>query len=128
MIKKIFYYTRFILFILYLITMFLLIDKIFKPNFFSTMFFILNLLYSLIIIGTIISKKKIFKESYSYDILNIGFYAYIFMLYKIVVSNSSLDILNNQIYFRNNFIMLGILVLGLSIYSLNLNNTLENKN
>ena len=125
MIKKIFYYFRTFLFIFYLIIMFLLIDKIFKPNFFSTMFFILNLFYSIIIISTIISKKKVFKESYSHNILNIGFYSYIFMLYKIVVSNTSLDILNNEIYFRNNYVMLGILLIGLILFSLSLNNSRE---
>jgi len=127
MIKKIFYYSRIILFMLYIIAMFLLIDKIFKPNFFSTMFFVLNLFYSIIIILTIVSKKKVFKDSYSFNILNIGFYSYIFMLYKIVISNSFLDILNNEKYFRNNYIMLGILLIGLIIYSLSLNNTKENQ-
>jgi len=127
MIKKIFYYSRIILFMLYIIAMFLLIDKIFKPNFFSTMFFVLNLFYSIIIILTIVSKKKVFKDSYSFNILNIGFYSYIFMLYKIVISNSFLDILNNETYFRNNYIMLGILLIGLIIYSLSLNNTKENQ-
>ena len=59
--KKFLYYLRIILFITYLIVMFLLIDKIYLSNFISTVYFILNLLYSIIIILTILSKKKYLK-------------------------------------------------------------------
>ena len=46
---------------------------------------------------TILSKKKIFKETISYNILNIGIYLYSFMLLKITYSNTTLDILSNEI-------------------------------
>lgn len=120
--KKFLYYLRILLFITYLIIMFLLIDKIYLSNFISTLYFILNLLYSIIIILTILSKKEIFKTTISYNILNIGIYLYTILLFKITSTNTTLDIINNQTYFRNNFIMISLLVIGLSGYSLILNN------
>lgn len=120
--KKFLYYLRILLFITYLIIMFLLIDKIYLSNFISTLYFILNLLYSIIIILTILSKKEIFKTTISYNILNIGIYLYTILLFKITSTNTTLDIINNQTYFRNNFIMISLLVIGLSCYSLILNN------
>ncbi|MBQ8472578.1 MAG: hypothetical protein IJ501_03650 [Bacilli bacterium] len=119
--KKIIYYLRIVLFTLYLIAMFLLIDKIYRANFFCTLYFLLNFIYSFIMILTILSKKKIIKETISYNILNIGIYLYSFMLLKITYSNTTLDILSNEIYFRNNFIMLSILLIGIIIYSLIIN-------
>lgn len=119
--KKGIYYLRIVLFVFYLVIMFLLIDKIYKPNFFCTLYFILNFIYSFIMILSILSKKKIFKETISYNLINIGIYFYSFMLLKITYSNTTLDILSNEIYFRNNFIMLSILLIGIIIYSLIIN-------
>ena len=126
--KKFLYYLRIILFITYLIVMFLLIDKIYLYNFISTVYFILNLLYSIIIILTILSKKEIFKTTISYNILNMGIYLYTILLFKITSMNTTLDIINNQTYFQNNFIMISLLVIGLSGYSLILNNDEKNDN
>ena len=126
--KKFLYYLRIILFITYLIVMFLLIDKIYLSNFISTVYFILNLLYSIIIISTILSKKEIFKTTISYNILNMGIYLYTILLFKITSMNTTLDIINNQTYFQNNFIMISLLVIGLSGYSLILNNDEKNDN
>ena len=126
--KKFLYYLRIILFITYLIVMFLLIDKIYLSNFISTVYFILNLLYSIIIILTILSKKEIFKTTISYNILNMGIYLYTILLFKITSTNTTLDIINNQTYFQNNFIMISLLVIGLSGYSLILNNDEKNDN
>ena len=126
--KKFLYYLRILLFITYLIIMFLLIDKIYLSNFISTLYFILNLLYSIIIILTILSKKEIFKTTISYNILNIGIYLYTILLFKITSTNTTLDIINNQTYFQNNFIMISLLVIGLSGYSLILNNDEKNDN
>lgn len=124
--KKIVYYLRILLFILYLIIMFLLIDKIYRPNFITTLFFLLNLIYSFLVILTILSKKEVFKNMISYNILHICIYFYTMILYVISSSNTPLDVINNEVYYRNNFIMIGILLIGLIGYSLVLNK--ENKN
>ena len=120
--KKILYYLRLLLFIPYLVIIFLLIDNLYKTSFLSVVFFLLNLIYSFILILTILSKKKIYQETISFNFLNIGIYIYIFMLYKITSSNSILDIINNKAYFNNNYIMLSILLIGLTTYAIFLNN------
>ena len=120
--KKILYYLRLLLFIPYLIMIFLLIDNLYKTSFLSIIFFLLNLVYSFIMILTILSKKKIYQETISYNLLNIGIYTYIFMLYRITSTNSILDIINNKSYFNNNYIMLSILLIGLTTYAIFLNN------
>lgn len=124
--KKTLYYLRIVLFIVYLITIFLLIDKLFKLNIFAVIYFTLNLIYSFIMILTILSKKYIFKEAISYNILNIGISLYTIMLFKITISNTHLDIINNSVYFKNNFIMMSILLIGIIIYSLILNKENDN--
>ena len=120
--KKILYYLRLLLFIPYLVIIFLLIDNLYKTSFLSVVFFLLNLIYSFIMILTILSKKKIYQETISFNFLNIGIYTYIFMLYKITSTNSILDIINNKAYFNNNYIMLSILLIGLTTYAIFLNN------
>lgn len=120
--KKILYYLRLLLFIPYLVIIFLLIDNLYKTSFLSVVFFLLNLIYSFIMILTILSKKKIYQETISFNFLNIGIYIYIFMLYRITSTNSILDIINNKAYFNNNYIMLSILLIGLTTYAIFLNN------
>ena len=71
---------------------------------------------------TILSKKKIYQETISFNFLNIGIYTYIFMLYRITSTNSILDIINNKSYFNNNYIMLSILLICLTTYAIFLNN------
>ena len=120
--KKILYYLRLLLFIPYLVIIFLLIDNLYKTSFLSIIFFLLNLIYSFIMILTTLSKKKIYQETISFNFLNIGIYTYIFMLYRITSTNSILDIINNKAYFNNNYIMLSILLIGLTTYAIFLNN------
>ena len=126
--KKTLYYLRIILFIIYLILTFLLIDKLFRLNIFAVIYFILNLVYSFIMILTILSKKNVFKETISYNILNIGIYLYTIMLFKITTLNTHLDIINNSVYFKNNFIMISILLIGIITYSIILNKEEKNDN
>ena len=120
--KKYIYYFRIITYLLYLVTLFLLIDNLYKTSFMSIVFFILNIIYAFIMLLTILSKKKIYLETISFNLLNIGIYLYIFMLYKIISVNTVLDILNNKVYFNNNYIMMSIILVGMTIYALILNN------
>ena len=64
--KKIIYYLRIVLFTLYLVTMFLLIDKIYRANFFCTLYFLLNFIYSFIMILTVYGR---FFKIYIYTII-----------------------------------------------------------
>ena len=83
--EKFAYYFRMILFTIYLFIMFLLIDNLYKPSFWSILYFILNIVYAFIIILTILSKKKCFKKTISYNVLNMGIYVYTFVIYQIIL-------------------------------------------
>ena len=118
---KIIYYIRYILFILYLLCMFLLIDKVLTINVYGSIFFLVSLIYSIFIILSILSKKKIFINTVSFNILNIGIYFYTFILYYFSHISSKLDILNNKIYYQNNFILITILLICLILFTIFLN-------
>lgn len=119
--KKILYYTRLTLFMIYLLCILLLLNNLYKPNVFSSIYFIFNLIYSFLIILSILSKKDNFISNISYNILNIGIYIYTGMLYYIAYSHSILDLINHEVYFRNNFILMSILLTGMIIYTLIIN-------
>ena len=120
-------YLKTILFTVYLLILFLLIDKLYRPDFITITYFIMNFLYALIIILSIISKKKVFRENVYYNIFNIGIYVYNIVIYYLVANNTRMEILNNQTYFRNNFLIVGSILIGLIFYSLFLNGKKEIK-
>ena len=119
--KKTLYYLRIILFIGYLICTFLLVDKIFTIKPFGSIYFILNLIYAFIMILTILSKKKIFVNAISYNILSIAIYLYTVTLCYITLTSSKLTILNNTTYYKNNYILMIILYIGVIFYTIELN-------
>ena len=124
--KKFVFYLRVVIFILYLITVFLLINHLYNEQLIVNIYFLLNIIYSLLIILTLLSKKKIFRDSYSYNIVNIGIYIYTFVLYFVSKDATRIEIIKSEVYFRNNYIMLGLMLLGLIIYTLYVNH--EEKN
>lgn len=119
--KKIIYYTRIILFTLYLISLFLLIDRLFTIKPLGSIFFMINIIYSFIMILSIISKKKSFLDAIYYNILNIAVYLYMIVLSYITLTSSKLTVLNNNFYYKNNFILMIILFFGLILYTIELN-------
>ena len=119
--KKFFYYLRLISFCLYLIIMFLLIDKLYKPDIWSIIYFIFSFIYIIIMILTILSKKEIFKRIISYNVLNIGLYAYTFVIYYLIFDASNLEILANESYFHHNYLMLCTLMITLILFAILLN-------
>ena len=70
---------------------------------------------------SILSKKKSFIDAISYNILSIGVYLYTGVLCYITNISSKLTIMNNDIYYRNNFILMIILFIGLILYTIELN-------
>lgn len=119
--KKFIYYLRIILFIVYLTGLFLLIDRLFTIRPFGALFFITSLIYSFIMILSILSKKKAFLDAISYNILSIGLYLYTVVLCYITITSSKLTVMNNNIYYKNNFILMIILLIGLIVYTIELN-------
>ena len=119
--KKIIFYLRNILFIFYLLGTFWLIDSLFTIKPLGPIYFILCLIYSFIMILSLLSKKKSFLNAISYNILTIFIYLYTVALCYITTNSSKLTILSNALYYKNNFILLYLLFLGLILYTIELN-------
>lgn len=119
--KKLIYYLRNIFFTVFLIGTFLLIDKLFTIKPLGPIYFIMCLIYSFIIILSILSKKKSFLNAVSYNLLSIAIYIYTIALCYITNTSSKLTILSNSFYYKNNFILLYLLFIGLIIYTIELN-------
>ena len=119
--KRILYYIRIVLFILYQIIMFLLIDKILNISLFGNIYFVVNLIYSLITIVALLSKKVVFQNNFAYNIINIGFYLYTGIIYYMALTNTKIDIMNNLSYFQINFALLILLIIGIILFTIELN-------
>ena len=124
--KKIIYYFRLFTFILYLIVMFILIEEFYKPDIIRFSFYTLSIIYTIIMILSILSKKEIFKNTISYNILNISFYTYLFIIFIVTFNSTRFDILNNEIYFRNNLLLLSIFFIILILFTISLNKEDDN--
>ena len=121
--KKFCYYFRITSFCLYLIAMFLLIDKLYRPDIFGIIYFIFNIIYGIILILTILSKKDVYKESIYYNVSNIIFYIYTFSVFSVTFNATTLEIISNELFFHFNYIFLSIYILALLGYAFFLNKT-----
>ena len=124
--KKFIYYLRLLTFTLYLIVMFILIEEFYKPDIVRFIFYTLSIIYAITSILSILSKKDIFKSMISFNILNISFYTYLFIIFIVTFNSTRFDILNNEIYFRNNLILISIFYVILILFNLSLNKEDDN--
>ena len=119
--KNFIYYLRIFIFTLYLIVMFILIEEFYKPDIIRFIFYTLSIIYAITSILSILSKKEIFKEIISYNLLNISLYIYTFIIFVVTFNSTRFDIISNEIYFRNNLIILSFFFIVLTGFTLSLN-------
>ncbi len=119
--KNFVYYLRIFTFTLFLIVMFILIEEFYKPDIIRFIFYTLSIIYAITSILSILSKKDIFKDLISYNLLNISLYIYTFIIFVVTFNSTRFDILNNEIYFRNNLLILSFFYLVLIGFTLGLN-------
>lgn len=119
--KKIVYYLRLILFTIYLICIFLLIEKILSIKIFGPIYLIFSLIYSIFMIISVLSKKEIYINTNSFNLLNIGIYVYYFIVFYFGYTTSRLEVINTSLYYIHNFSILCILLGFQVIYTVYLN-------
>ena len=119
--KNFVYYLRIFTFTLFLIVMFILIEEFYKPDIIRFIFYTLSIIYAITSILSILSKKEIFKEIISYNLLNISLYIYTFIIFVVTFNSTIFDIISNEIYFRNNLIILSFFFIVLTGFTLSLN-------
>ena len=116
MLKSFFYYLRLLSVLIFIILISLLLDVIFSSHVVGISFLIMSILFIMINIFTILSRKKIYKELISYNLISIALTIYLalitFRYYnEYQPSNPFLEL--NYDYFQTNFIIISLVILGI---------------
>lgn len=121
MLKRIFYYLRIFSIIIFVIFITLLLDIIFNSGISGTSFLIMCSLFILINIFTILTRKEIYKDLISYNLISIALTIYLSIIvvklytdYKV----TSLMYTLNYDYFKTNFIVIDLVILGIILNTL----------
>ena len=121
MLKRIFYYLRIFSIIIFVIFITLLLDIIFNSGISGTSFLIMCSLFILINIFTILTRKEIYKDLISYNLISIALTIYLSIIvvklytdYKV----ASLMYTLNYDYFKTNFIVIDLVILGIILNTL----------
>lgn len=126
---KILYYLRLLLFAITLILMFVTIENYIRVGLFGYLFFILEFIYIISVLITILSKKKIYKTDFVFNIMNIGTYIYQIILSSRMFSFKVSTLVKESFsFYRNNYIILIVLLVTLIFYTIILNSDIYKKN
>ena len=121
MFNKIIYYLRIISLIFFVIFISLLLKIIFNSGIFGISFLIMCSLFILINIFTVLTRKEIYKKLISYNLIStaLTFYLGIIVvkLYTDYRANSLMYTLNYD-YFKTNFIIIDLVILGIILNTL----------
>ncbi len=128
MYQKVLYYLRLLLLLVSLIFIFLNIKNYLRIGIWGNIFFILEFFYIIAILITILSKRSLYMTDLSFNIMHIGTYLYqiILSIRMVTYPISSLSE-GSYSFYRNNCIILSILLLTLIFYSLVLYGELNKK-
>ena len=121
-IDEILYYSRLSLFIISLIINFLMIGTFVKVGLFGYIYLFFEFIYISVIITMILSKKKRYKNDTAFNTMQIGTYIYQSIVYirtfSWKLSSFSIDSYN---FYRNNCIILSVLVIVILFYAFAIN-------
>lgn len=121
MLKNITYYLRIISVVLFILFVCLLLEVILDCNAFGISFLVMCSLFVLINIFTVLSRKDIYKELISYNLISIALCFYlgiiVFKLYTDYRANSLMYNINYD-YFKTNFIIIDLVILGIILNTL----------
>ena len=121
MLEKITYYLRIISLIFFVVFISLLLEIIFNCGVFGISFLVMCGLFILINIFTVLTRKTIYKELVSYNLISIALTIYlgiiVIKLYTDYRANSLMYTLNYD-YFKTNFIIIDLVILGIILNTL----------
>ena len=121
MLKKIAYYLRLISVVLFVIFVCLLLGVVFNCGTFGISFLVMCSLFVLINIFTVLSRKDIYKELVSYNLISFALTFYlgiiVVKLYTDYRVHSLMYTLNYD-YFKTNFIIIDLVILGIILNTL----------
>lgn len=121
MLKNITYYLRIISVVLFIVFVCLLLEVILDCNAFGISFLVMCSLFVLINIFTVLSRKDIYKELISYNLISTALAIYlgiiVVKLYTDYRAHSLMYNLNYD-YFKTNFIIIDLVILGIILNTL----------
>ena len=121
MLKKIAYYLRLISVVLFVIFVCLLLNVVFNCGAFGISFLVMCSLFVLINIFTVLSRKDIYKELVSYNLISFALTFYlgiiVVKLYTDYRVHSTMYMINYD-YFKTNFIIIDLVILGIILNTL----------
>ena len=121
MYKKVAYYLRIISLVLFIVFICLLLEIIFNCGVFGISFLIMCSLFVLINIFTILSRKDIYKELVSYNLISLALTIYLGIIVTKLYTDyraSSMMYMINYDYFKTNFIIIDLVILGIILNTL----------
>ncbi len=116
-ISKNIYAIRIIAFIIQFYLMFLLIPRIISVGLFGYLLLIIYIIYDLMIIKELISKKKKYKYDFIYDFMQIGFVFYLSVIIFKIYHDHIYVIKSTLTYFKVNYIIMSLLLIFIILYS-----------
>lgn len=121
MIKKLIYYLRIVSILLFIVFISFLLNVILNCGIFGISFLVMCSLFVLINLFTVLSRKDIYKDLVSYNLIPVALTFYlgiiVVRLYTDYRANSLMYILNYD-YFKTNFIIIDFVILGIILNTL----------
>lgn len=121
MLKKLIYYLRIVSIVLFIVFVYLLLDVILDCGIFGISFLVMCSLFILINLFTVLSRKDIYKDLVSYNLISVALTFYlgiiVVRLYTDYRANSLMYTLNYD-YFKTNFIIIDLVILGIILNTL----------
>lgn len=111
------YAIRIFSFIIQFYLMFLLIPKLFSVGLLGYILLIVYIVYDLMIIKELVSKKKKYKYDFIYDFMQIGFVFYLAVINFKIYYDHIYVIKNTLTYFKVNYIIMTMLLIFIILYS-----------
>lgn len=120
MFRNFIYYLRLLSILFFIIFVCLLLKIIFNCDFFGISFLVMCILFILINIYTLLSRKDIYKDLVSYNLISIALSFYLgIIVFRLYVGEGFSDLsLINFDYFKTNFIIVDLVILGIILNTL----------
>lgn len=121
MLKNIVYHLRIVSVVLFIVFICMLLKVIFNSGMFGISFLVMCSLFVLINIFTVLSRKRIYRDLISYNLISLALTFYlgiiVVKLYTDYRAYSMMYMINYD-YFKTNFIIIDLVILGIILNTL----------
>ena len=116
-LKKGMYVTRILLFLIHFFLLFSIIGSLLQVKWLSIIFIIIYIIYVIKVITELLSKNKYYQEDIVYNIMQIGLFMYLFVMFYRIVISKAVVVKETLTYFKVNFGILSVLMIFILVYS-----------